>query len=312
MNEHSFFQRLNAFFFEPMDARPLAWFRMAIALFALLQVAILSTDWLNIYGVSGYVEWFISYELFSIKHLPSVVNLANWLIGWGMADNTVVLGVSGMYVLALVGLLLGFYTRLSAVIAWLMHFMLCNTAMSMGYGVETFLHIALFYLMFAPSAAYYSLDARAGRAAPVESWQARFCLRLMQLHLCLVYFHAGIAKWQGADWQSGEAIWYVLGNQNYSQFDMSFLASYPFISRLLSWWTLVIETAYPLFMPMRRTRLFWLFNVVMLHAGIAVFMGLYMFGLIMILHNLAIFGGELLQQKAPQRATADLLPHIQS
>jgi hypothetical protein len=37
-----------------------------------------------------------------------------------------------------------------------------------------------------------------------------------------VYFNAGIAKMMGDDWLQGEAVWYVIGNTNYSQFDLSF------------------------------------------------------------------------------------------
>jgi hypothetical protein len=279
------------FFFEPLDSRPLAGFRIATALFGLVQAALLANSWGDIYGVNGYVEWFISYDLFSIKSLPSVINLADALLWLGIADNTALVLVSAVYVLSLLGLLLGYYARWSAITAWLTHFMLCNTAMFMGYGVETFLHIALFYLILSPSAEYYSLDALAGREGQQKAnWQARFMIRIMQLHLCIVYFNAGIAKIQGSDWIEGEAIWYILGNKNYSQFSMYFLAEYPWLSKTLSWWTLIVETAYPIFIFWRPSRLFWWLNIIGLHIGIALFMGLYMFAAIMILHNIIAFG----------------------
>jgi hypothetical protein len=281
---------IHHFFFSPFDSLPLALFRILIGLFGLCQTLFLSSSWLRIYGVNGYVEWFIGHELFSIKELPSIVNVANLLLPLGFQDNTAVYIVTTIYVLALIGMTLGWRTRMMAIVAWLSHFTICNTAMAFGYGVETFMHIGLFYLMFSPCAEYLSLDAKMGRTGQNKmSTQARFMIRVMQIHLCLVYFNAGFAKLQGEDWLNGQAIWYVLGNTNYSQYNLQFLADIPLVTKCISWWTLGIETCFPLFMFWKRTRLFWWINILLLHIGIGVFMGLYMFGLVMILHNIAAF-----------------------
>jgi hypothetical protein len=282
---------IKRFFFTPLDSAPLSFFRIAIGLFGLVQTLLLSTSWLKIYGVNGYVEWFIGYELFSIKELPSIVNLANILLRFGLHDNMAVYVITAIYLMACLGLMLGWNTRWMAGVAWLSHFTICNTAMEFGYGVETFMHIGLFYLMLAPCAEYASLDAKAQRTGhQKESEWAGFIIRVMQLHLCIVYFNAGIAKMQGMDWMNGQAVWYVLGNTNYSQFNLQFLAEMPWIPKGLSWWTLVIETAFPLFMFWKPIRLFGWVNILLLHAGIGLFMGLYMFGIVLILHNIAAFG----------------------
>jgi len=290
MKKSAFSLSLYNFFFSPMDSFPLAFFRISVGIFGIVQTALLSTNWMQIYGVNGYVEWFISYELFSIKELPSIIGLANLLYPLGFQDNSIVLGVTGIYVLSLLGMTLGWRTRLMTFTAWITHFMLCNTAMAFGYGVETFMHVSLFYLLFSPCAEYCSFDARAGRAGEENiSSQARFITRIIQLHLCIVYFNAGIAKMQGADWWQGEAVWYILGNTNYSQFNLKFLANFPFILKTLTWWTLLIESAFPVFMFVKQTRRLWLLNILLLHIGIGIFMGLYMFALIMIILNIAAF-----------------------
>ena len=281
---------IHNFLFSPMDSFPLSFFRIAVGLFGLLQFLLLSANWLQLYGVNGYVEWFISYELFSIKELPSIVSLANFLLPLGISDNAIVAFVTGIYVLSLMGVTVGWRTKPMIFMAWLTHFMLCNTAMAFGYGVETFMHVSLFYLLFAPCSQYLSLDALAHRVSDDKiNSQARFMVRIMQLHLCVVYFNAGFAKMLGVDWWQGEAVWYIFGNTNYSQFNLQFLADLPFIPKTLSWWTLVIETAFPIFMYLKRSRKFWIVNIVMLHVGIGLIMGLYMFGLIMIILNVAAF-----------------------
>ncbi|MDI9862964.1 HTTM domain-containing protein [Flectobacillus sp. DC10W] len=288
--------RLNfhQFFFKPVDQFPLVFLRISIGLFGLLQCGFLSSEWLNLYGVNGYVEWFISYDLFSIKELPSIVGLANFLIPLGITDNMVVILITCIYVIALLGITLGWHTKIMVVTAWLSHFMLCNTAMTFGYGVETFLHVGLFYLIFAPCNFYLSLDKLQGRGAEVSvTPNAKFIIRIIQIHLCLVYFNAGIAKMMGDDWLQGEAVWYVIGNTNYSQFDLSFLASIPIIPKLMSWWTLVIETAFPVFIYWKPSRSLWAINIIFLHIGIGLLMGLNMFALIMIILNIGAFWWQI-------------------
>ena len=298
------FSAIQQFFFAPLDSLPLAFFRITVGGFGLLQTVFLASSWLNLYGVNGYVEWFIGHELFSIKELPSIVNLANVLLPFGFQDNTSVYIITGIYIGSLLGLTRGWRTRWMSVIAWLSHFTICNTAMEFGYGVETFMHIGLFYLMFSPCAEYLSLDAKAQRTGQNKtSVQARLMIRILQIHLCLVYFNAGIAKVQGHDWTSGQAVWFILGNTNYSQYNLQFLADIPLFTKCLSWWTLAIETFFPFFMFWKPTRLFWWVNILILHLGIALFMGLYMFGVIMIIHNIAAFGWSVFPKGWQRLAT---------
>jgi hypothetical protein len=54
----------------------------------------------------------------------------------------------------------------------------------------------------------------------------------------------------------------------------------------------------------RHTRLIWLVSAIAMHCGIAIFMGLYLFGLIMIVLNIAAFGpleGDATFQVASER-----------
>jgi hypothetical protein len=54
-----------------------------------------------------------------------------------------------------------------------------------------------------------------------------------------------------------------------------------------------LETSYPIFIWPRRTRLIWLVGIIAMHGAIAVLMGLYLFGLIMTVLNVAAFGIDL-------------------
>ncbi len=275
------------FFFAPASGFPFAVLRVAVAGFILLQLLWLLPAWSYLYGSEGYVEWFISNDLFRIRALLNIVDLADALGPRGFSDQQVLYGFTAVYGAAVLGLLSGWRPRLLAALTCLLHFMLNNTAIIFGYGVETFTHIGLFYLIFAPSSGYFSLVKA---PPPRPSVLAGFVLRVLQLHLCVVYFNAGLAKLGGTDWRLGEAVWYTLANANYGTLPMQWLAQVPLLARLCTWWVLFIETLYPLGIWPRRTRPFWLANVLLLHAGIGLFMGLYMFGLIMIIINVVAFG----------------------
>jgi hypothetical protein len=59
-----------------------------------------------------------------------------------------------------------------------------------------------------------------------------------------------------------------------------------------------LETSYPIFIWPRRTRAIWLGSIIGMHAAIAVMMGLYLFGLIMVGLNVAAFGADLVRLRS--------------
>jgi len=60
----------------------------------------------------------------------------------------------------------------------------------------------------------------------------------------------------------------------------------------------LLETSYPIFIWPRRTRLIWLVGIIAMHGAIAVLMGLYLFGFIMAVLNIAAFGTDLFRRRA--------------
>jgi hypothetical protein len=283
--------RVDHFFFAPSSAAPIAFFRIALALFAIIQIAVLSPSFLDIYGSTGYLEWIISDKLFRIQELPAVADVSNLLLRFGLSDNAAVSAVGTLYVAALVGLLIGWRTRVMAFAAWFGHLVLNNTALMFGYGVETFAHIGLFYLIWMPASERWSMDASAGRTGQRRvSGAARLSIRILQIHLCIIYLNSGIAKMMGTDWWNGEAIWRAVAQPGYSQFNMNWMAYAPWLSLLLGWFVLIVETGYPVFIWPRRTRPYWLLAILALHAGIGLFMGLWLFALVAMIFNLAAFG----------------------
>jgi len=301
--------RVTSFLEDPYSPAPLGIFRLTTASFLLLQAIIWYPDWLTFLGPDGWLQWEISRAVTEewAPHIGRVYRLFGPL---GLSAEKFVMLFFWCYVIAGVGLLVGWRTRVWAVIAWLFHYVLMGTLRTFTYGVDIFLHIALFYMMFMPVARAYSLDVRQGRVSPLPSWGVTLSLRVLQIHLCFVYLSAGFEKAMSPDWWAGNVIWRSLVQPDFRQFDLTWLAHYPGIAIALGWSTIIIEMGYCIAMWIPRLRVFWLTGIVFLHLGIGLFLGLKLFGLIMILLSVSAFGYDAWQDVRAQGAVSARLRRL--
>ncbi|MBZ4332690.1 HTTM domain-containing protein [Corallococcus interemptor] len=299
-------QRLAAFIAEPSSPGPLGILRIGVALLLLVQAWSMSDSLQLLVDDRGLVPWSIS-ESLATEFVPRFAALVAAMAPLGLSSEAVVRGVLLIYCVSLVGLLLGLRTRLSAVVAWTSHTVILNSSPFLVYGVETFAHISLFYCAVMPVGEAFSWDVRVGRASGAPSAMATLALRVLQVHLCIIYFATGIEKLLGPLWREGTAIWKVLMQPQYGQFDFAWLASVPWAVKLTSWGTLVVEVGYALFVWPRRTRGLWVAMTVGMHLGIAVMMGLWMFSGMMAMLTFAAFGWPLLSQALATRVRAEVL-----
>jgi hypothetical protein len=116
---------------------------------------------------------------------------------------------------------------------------------------------------------------------------------VLQIHLCFAYISSGFEKVQSPAWWSGNVIWRSLVQPDFRQYDFTWLARYPWLPMLSSWFTILIESGYWIAMWIPRVRVVWMMGIVVLHLGIALFMGLGLFGVIMILLSISAFGWEV-------------------
>lgn len=116
---------------------------------------------------------------------------------------------------------------------------------------------------------------------------ANVAIRLIQVHLCVVYLFGGISKLKGTSWWDGSAVWFAVANFEYQSMDMTWLAHWPWLIALLSHATVFWETFYPVLVWPKLTRPVMLAMAVAVHGGIALCLGMPTFGLAMIIANLA-------------------------
>ena len=279
---------INRFFTGPTAPEPLALFRIAISFFALIQIAVLLPDWMWFYGPNGMIPWDLS-EPLAATHMPVLSDVQSLLSWTHISANGVVYLVTGLYILSLTGLLVGFKTHLMGFVALLMQTLLNTTSHLTAYGVETFLHISLFYCTILPVGIKWSVDA-INKTSKIPGYLITLSIRLVQLHLCIMYLSCGIEKAGGMQWWTGEAIWIAMQQDQFHNVNIDWMAQYPVIPQLLCWSTILIEGLYPAGMLWKKSRKFWFISIISMHAFIAVFLGLHLFGSLMILMNASIFG----------------------
>jgi hypothetical protein len=280
------------FLSEPASPRPLGALRIGVCMLALVQLALLWPYAQQLYGNFGLVQWAII-ELGNDVWLPTIGKLALLAENVGIGSTTVVHIIFAVYGASLVGLLLGWKARLFGVAAWILHSLMVNSGYLSLYGVDTMLHICLFYAAWMPMGGAYSIQHFLRReTADPPSFAAGLSIRALQFHLCIIYVNTSLAKMSGSQWWNGEAIWRALMEPQFAVFDMSWLAGAPWVATIVCWGVLLVEGGYPFLIWPRRTRLAWVVATVLLHLGIAVSMGLWLFGLIMALLTLSAFGVE--------------------
>jgi hypothetical protein len=278
--------RISDFALRPASARPLAVLRIGVAAALIGEAALIAPQMLEYFGPSGIIQSPVS-DLLARESLPSLGTVVRAFSSSGLSQTTAVRVAFGAYVLSLHLLLFGCLTRVAAIAAWLLFLSFKSSGSAAAYGAYEFAHIALFYCAVLPVGEASSVDAM--RHPQSASAGARLGLRIIQIHLCIVYLASGLEKASGEQWWTGEAIWRALMRPGLARFDFGWLAFHPVIAMLAGWATLAVELGYAFFVWPKRTRSLWMALVVGLHLGIAVTLGLAFFSAVMITLNIAAF-----------------------
>jgi uncharacterized membrane protein YphA (DoxX/SURF4 family) len=206
-------------------------------------------------------------------------------------------------------LAIGCCSRVAAFATFVLTISFANRNPAALYGFDQILGFLTLYLTVNPGHGWLSVDVWRARRRQQRRPSPRpsalgpqpsvtIATRLIQLHLCLLYFVAGIAKLKGATWWSGVAFWGAIGNQEYQTVDLTVLVHWPVIINLLTHVTLAWEISYSFVVWNRWLRPFVLALAVAVHSGIGLCFGMMTFGMIMIVANLAFVSPTLIRQLA--------------
>ena len=287
-------QRFLGFLFPSESDTWLTVFRIGLGLQVTLYTLFLRSDWHYLFASSG--KGLVGREIgeaitsFDSPLIPKL----SWLVALGrninMSEETV-LSIAWACLLCM-GLLLlvGLFCRPAAIIAWFLHLCAAESGGLFAYGADNFMTTALFYLMLSPLPDRYSFDQWIVKTKPKNPQLLGFWRRVLQIHLCFIYFIGGLAKFLGNGWWDGSNLWRSLIRPPFNLVSPEILVRFKYALPALGILICLLEVSYPIFIWMKKTRFVWLVCILAMHVAIGLMMGLYLFALVMIVMNLAAFG----------------------
>jgi len=307
------------FWFARTDPLPLGAVRIFTGLMLLYIHLIYSNQLLNLFGPDSWIdhktiteqrhttpfappptEWGVESEYTAEDPLARGYDIFS--VWFHVTEPRWIITLHLLFLLAMLLFTVGFQTRVTGVIAWIGMISYIQRAPTSLFGMDTIMNVLMIYLIIGSSGATLSVDRwlttwwarrRSLPAPPVEpSIAANFALRLMQIHICIVYLASGCSKLQGAAWWNGTATWYTMVNYEFTPMNwgvyedvMVWLCQHRWLWESVCafgcLFTIVLEIGFIFLVWWRPTRWTMIGGAVILHVGIGMIMGLTTFSLFM-------------------------------
>ena len=276
------------FWFRACDPATLGVIRICTGCLVFYAHLVWALQWSTFFGEHGLVPDRYRRLLFgdSGDYAWSVFDVAN--------SSPAVWVVHGLGLVIVLLFMLGRWTRTTAMLTAIMTISYANRATGALFGLDQILVFLCLYLAIGNSGGAFSLDScyqrrsgEAGQGRVVGDVWTNIAMRLIQLHLCVVYLFAGLGKLNGDTWWNGQAIWFSIASYEYQTVDLTWLANHMWLVNLLTLMTIIWEVSYAALIWPRLTRPIVLMLAVLTHLGIGFCMGMMTFGLVMLVANLA-------------------------
>ncbi|MGH7773777.1 MAG: HTTM domain-containing protein [Candidatus Binatia bacterium] len=285
---------------EPVRAERLASFRIGLAAILLIDVLVTYLpqvdDFFGPKSLGGP-------EVFAgRRELPRW----SWSLLSAVDDSWIFYGTIIIWAGAAACLLLGFWTRTSALIAWALSISVMNLNYYLHNAGDRVRVVELFYLMLCQSGAVWSLDhwwrrtklkkdqdsrenqVSAGEPVFIHPWP----LRLLFVQMAVIYFFSGFFKLMGSQWRSGTSLHYILADLGWTRFSHAHLPLPYWATRLLTWSVLIWEIGFPILVLSSITRTITLWIGVAFHVATAISLELGTFPLYMLCFYLPLIPWE--------------------
>ncbi len=298
----------DAFFFQPADPRPIGLIRICLGLLLLWNFGILGLDLQAFLGPDGWANADSVRSYLAFDGRPTGPGWTFWL---GL-PKALILPVYLSSLLTLILFTGGLWTRVTSVLTWIIVVSTIGRTPIIIFGFDQAASTLTLYLAVTGAGGQsFSIDRflrkrRAGRnpsidnperayesnGEPTPTVSANLCLRLIQLHLCLIYLMAGLAKLQSPIWWEGVAVISLLGYSEFRPIDLTWVAQWPKFLELSTHIALFLELSYAVLVWIRPIRPLLITMTLGLHVAIGITMGLYEFALAMMIANVAFFSGS--------------------
>ena len=224
------------------------------------------------------------------------------LFGW--SESTVWMWtLHGLAMLVAMAFLLGVLTPLAAALSLLLQLSYAHQNPAMLLGVDGLLILALAYLSLVSSGRVLGVFARDTPGTPeyppylsyLKDEQTRggagdwpwsgLPLRLLQLHLSLLYLHSALAKLT-TDWVAGTALWHPRGLPGGALYGFETLHAAPYLAGTVATGLLLFELLYAVLIWVRPLRYPLLVLALGVHLGVGFTWNLVPFNLLLLVLNL--------------------------
>lgn len=252
------------FWFTPTTPEPIAIFRIFYGLLVLQILTIsIGPDWLTWYG---------SHSLVSFDSIRSHFWQNQPRFDLVLAFQTDEARMYYFYSLcvAAVCLTIGLGTRLAGIYIALSLISMHHHMPFNNNGGDSFIKLTGLLIACSNAGDCYSVDRLIAKLknpnlpVPVKS---QWAMRMLQIQVCIAYWHTFCCKMGGEQWWNGTAVYYASRLQDLQRFPLP-IADNLMLCRILTWFTLVIEGSMWTLVWIKEFRYFVLFGALMLHLGI--------------------------------------------
>ena len=221
-----------------VDLRSLALFRICIALLIIVDLLQRISDFSAFYTTSGILP---------IQLIEKVYHHGDKYISVHMLNDSFKFQLT-LFIIALfssVALLIGVFTRFFTIILWFLTLSLHVRSPWYQIGGDELIRMMLFWSIFLPLNARFSIDTKFFNSFSGTRILSISSLAIL-LQVVLIYWVSFIAKIKSADWINGDAIYYVLSNENQATSFGQYLFQHHNLLKFLTYATLVFEVLGPL------------------------------------------------------------------
>ena len=254
--------------FLPADPLPLGLFRIAFGVLLLFRFISLCLDFNPLFTEAGPVPLQAA-EAYGEAVSGGVAPYYRWSL-FAISESTAWARLLfAVYGVAIVACLLGWRTRLTSLIVFVLTVSIHRREPILWLGGDSVIQGFAFWMLFVPAGHVLALDAcrftKQGRARPVVR---RWALLLMQAQMALIYLATLLLKLEDPSWIDGTALGHSWQLPFYSREWIAPLAGVPALVMAGTGATLLFEAGFPILVWWPRFRLWLLSLAALFHLGI--------------------------------------------
>lgn len=261
----NFLKPIYKFWLTPRDTASISVCRAMVGFVSILKAIHVLRDAPSMYGaINPMVAAATAREVWPGAHL-CLFNLTN--------DPAMIeflaTAIPILHLLAAIFVMVGFKTNLSLLV-------LITTASSLSFrnlmvvtGADCYQITTLSILLFSRCGGRYSLDywLAKRRGEFYRTWSLPVFEYLIRMQLFLLYASAAAVKIMRPIWQEGLALYYVFRQKNFQLFPLPPFFFEPWMSKVFSYMTLILETAWALLLWFKPIRYALLASAFVFHLG---------------------------------------------